>query len=1064
MNKKNNISKIIMIWGFAFLLSILAMFVLTSFYFDYQNFKNHKIEMRDNYIKQQKNMIKRQVLQVTDRIKYKKSVIEKNTREKVKGRVYEAYAIVENIYQSNVSKPKSEIIKMIVDALRPIRFHKEQGYYFITSLNGKELLFADKPQMEGINLINYKDSKGNFVIKDMIELVKNSKNHEGFYSYFWTKPNSIGNNFKKISFVKYFKPLNFFIGTGLYISDVEKSIQDELLDGLSRIRFGENGYIFVNSFDGTALVSNWKRFSGEKKLWEIFNKNPDKTKSIFQKEIKAAKIDGGDYIYYSFIKLKSQKESPKTSFIIGIPEWKWLIGAGVYLDEVEKDVFVMQKDFEKKVAKIFVTVLIFVSLIMTLFIFLLSKFSKKLQNDFTIFIQFFKKSVFDKKPINRDKIKFHELDILAINANKMLSDKIAAERELRNERERLFVTIRSIGDGVISTDTEGRITLMNAVAEHMTGYQTEEVLGKKLEEVFRIINAITLEQHENPVAKVLQSGKVVGLANHSKLISKNGDEYHIADSASPIRDSEGNILGVVLVFRDVTKEYEMKNDIKNKELRFQTIIEQSPISTQIFDTNGFVISANKAWENLWQAPADKIIGRYNAFNDEYLKDSEWMKLFKKAFKGETVNLPDLEYDPKESGEIGRKRIIKCVAFPIFNKDKIEMVVLTHQDITELKQAEEKMLMISKLKSIGTLAGGIAHDFNNILTGVFGNISLAKIYTPIESKSMKYILNAEHSMNRAVRLTKQLLIFSKGGSPVKENISIKEIVREVATFDLSGSNVKPIFKEEDNLWNVKADKGQIQQVFSNLVINANQAMPNGGNIYFSLENIFLNDINDFDLEAGKYVKISVKDEGVGITSENLKKIFDPYFTTKSTGNGLGLATTYSIIQKHNGYIDIQSEIGKGTVFTVYLPATDEKPIDFEKQQNDKENINQSAKILVMDDEEMIRELASDMIDNFGFEVDTASTGQETIEKYKESLEENAPFDLIIMDLTIPGGMGGKDAIPHILKLNPEAKVIVSSGYSSGETLSNYKELGFIAMIAKPYTIEKLQKILLEVLAT
>ncbi len=1063
MDRKTELSKMIKIWGISLIIFMALIFTLINFYFDYHQFKNHKKEIRENYISQQKKLIKQQVLRTVGRIHYLKATVEENTKNQIKERVDEAYSIMDNIYQNNKNnKTKLEIQKMIIDALRPIRFNNGKGYYFIKDNKGNIKMFPTLPVLEGKNIYKIINSYGKNVAKTQIA---SSSNKEGFTTGYWPKLHSKSQKlFKKTTYIRVFKPLNWTLGSALYIDDIEKSTQDELLNDISRIRFGENGYVFVNTFDGKALVANGKRYSGTKKLWEIFNKNPKKTKNLFHKELIAAKKPDGDYIYYSFVKLKNSKlESPKASFIFGIPEWKWLIGAGVYLDDVEKEILVMQKEFKQKLLITSFSILILILLEIFIFIIIFSKFSKKISNDFLVLISFLKKANKTNKPIERGKIIFKELDLIAENANKMLFDKIAIEEDLRNEKERLFVTIRSIGDGVVTTDTKGEITLMNVVAENMTGYKTEEAKGQKLENVFKIYNAFSGKKVANPVEKVLKYGKIIGLANHTKLISKNGEEYQIADSASPIFDSQNNILGVILVFRDVTTEYKLKTDIKNNELKFQTIIEQSPISTQVFDKNGLTLMANKAWENLWNLSAKNIIGKYNALEDENVKDTEWLHLFKKAFEGETVNLPDLEYDPENVGEIGRKRIIKCLAFPIINdENKVEMVVLTHKDITDIKQAEEKMQMMSKLKSVGTLAGGIAHDFNNILTGIFGNISLARMYTLDDSKVAKYLINAEKSMNRAIRLTKQLLVFSKGGSPIKEDISIKEIVREVATFDLSGSNVKPIFKEANNLWKIKADKGQIQQVFSNLVINADQAMPHGGHIYFSLENIEIKENNDFDLELGKYVKIMVRDEGSGIDKKHLKKIFDPYFTTKSTGNGLGLATTYSIIQKHNGFIGIDSEIGKGTTFTIYLPATDSKQINPEEKSEAKVTLQKSAKILVMDDEEQIRKLALDMISLIGFEAEAVSDGQEAIEKYKKSLDENSPFDVIIMDLTIPGGMGGAEAIKHILKINPEAKIIVSSGYSSGESLSNYKDLGFKTMIAKPYTIEKLQEILTAVL--
>ena len=385
------------------------------------------------------------------------------------------------------------------------------------------------------------------------------------------------------------------------------------------------------------------------------------------------------------------------------------------------------------------------------------------------------------------------------------------------------------------------------------------------------------------------------------------------------------------------------------------------------------------------------------------------------------------------------------------------------DITSRNKIEAELFKMDKLKSIGTLAGGIAHDFNNILTGIYGNVSLASMFLDKNHKSYIYLTETEKSINRATQLTKQLLTFSKGGSPVKQDVNLTEIIKETVIFDLSGSNVKPVFNFEDNLMIANVDKGQMQQVFSNLTINANQASPDGGHLYISAVNYFVEEGGLLNLKSGEYLKISVQDEGIGIHQKYIDKIFDPYFTTKQAGNGLGLATTYSIIKKHNGHLSIESEFGEGTKFTIYIPASKNDKIKNEEiSEIISSSKNHSAKILIMDDEEMICDMVSEMIISLGYEVDSAPDGEQTIVRYKEAIDQNNPFDIIIMDLTIPGGMGGKETVKKILEINENAKVIVSSGYSDDEALAGYKSFGFVDMIAKPYTITKLKEVLNSVL--
>ena len=637
------------------------------------------------------------------------------------------------------------------------------------------------------------------------------------------------------------------------------------------------------------------------------------------------------------------------------------------------------------------------------------------------------------------------------------------QTDLEDEKERLFVTIRSIGDAVITTDTAGRINIMNKVAEDMTGWTFDDAAGRQLEDVFPIINSITRKKLKNPVSHVIASGQIVGIANHTILISKNGTEYQIADSAAPIQDSEGNITGVVLVFRNITEEYAMREKVKESEKQFRTLVEQSPISIQIFNPNGLTINANKAWESLWQSTSSQIIGRYNVLKDKTLHGTKWFSQFKRAFAGEVQFLPDLEYDLQNSNGNVRKRIIKCVAFPIKNKEIVNRVVLMHQDITDQKQAEIELLKMKKMKSIGTLAAGIAHDFNNILMGLFGNISIAKAGLSQKHESIIYLENAEKSMNRATRLTAQLLTFAKGGAPVKKDVRIYKLIKDVVRFDLSGSNVKPIFSAAKDVWLAEVDKGQIQQVFSNLAINAAQAMPSGGHLYISLKNTNISNEHIPELKSGKYIKVSVRDEGCGIDNDYIDQIFDPYFTTKETGSGLGLATIYSILKRHGGYVCVDSELTMGTVFTVYLPASETNKSAIKKQPATAvAAYGKPAHVLVMDDEDIICDVCSQMLTSLGYTVVTASHGKEAIEIYKKAMSTSNKFDVVIMDLTIPGGVGGQEAVKQILSLDPQARAIVSSGYSSGSVISNYAAYGFKGVIEKPYTLATLRKTLNEVL--
>ena len=388
------------------------------------------------------------------------------------------------------------------------------------------------------------------------------------------------------------------------------------------------------------------------------------------------------------------------------------------------------------------------------------------------------------------------------------------------------------------------------------------------------------------------------------------------------------------------------------------------------------------------------------------------------------------------------------------------------DITDRRRLEEERLRLEKLESVGVLAGGIAHDFNNILTAILGNISLACMEAAPGSELLDSLEQAEKASLRAKDLTQQLLTFSTGGAPVKTLASITELLKDTAGFALRGSRVKCHFSIPDDLWHAEIDAGQVSQVIHNLVINAKQAMPTGGAIEITAENMALSEKlgpgRGLPLTAGNYVRIAVVDHGSGIDAEHLGKIFDPFFTTKQKGNGLGLATSFSIARQHGGHLSVESQPSAGSTFYLYLPASMETVTTMQAK---KEAIIAAgkAKILVMDDEKAVREVAGRMLKHLGYEdVEFASDGAEAVDLYKAAIESGQPFNAAILDLTIAGGMGGEVAVKKLLKIDPGVKAIVSSGYADDQVIAKYRDYGFSGTVTKPYTITELGKAVRDVI--
>ncbi|MBF0469271.1 MAG: response regulator, partial [Desulfamplus sp.] len=434
---------------------------------------------------------------------------------------------------------------------------------------------------------------------------------------------------------------------------------------------------------------------------------------------------------------------------------------------------------------------------------------------------------------------------------------------------------------------------------------------------------------------------------------------------------------------------------------------------------------------------------------------------------DTDNPPYLDVYPKvaETGESASfetyfKPTDRHFIISVFSPEKHQFATV-FQDVTQRKKYETQIQQAQKMDAIGTLAGGIAHDFNNMLGVIYGNISYGLSILNPDDELYKVLLDVQESSKQAQNLTNQLLTFSKGGAPIKKVSNINTLIKQSAIFSTRGSKSNCRFELSNDLWLSDVDEGQINQVIGNLIINANQAMPNGGMITIRTENVSLENNSGennsgIDLPAGRYIKVVVEDQGIGISKKHLPKIFEPYYTTKQKGSGLGLATSYSIIKRHGGYITVYSEVDKGTVFNIYLPASLQDVIEIKDKEENK-HIGK-GRILIMDDQELILKMAGIMLNKMGYEVVTASDGSLAIEIFREAYATHNQFDLVILDITVPGGMGGAETIPELLKIDPDVKAIVSSGYSNDPIMGSYADYGFCGVLPKPYTIGELAELL------
>lgn len=487
--------------------------------------------------------------------------------------------------------------------------------------------------------------------------------------------------------------------------------------------------------------------------------------------------------------------------------------------------------------------------------------------------------------------------------------------------------------------------------------------------------------------------------------------------------------------------------LRNSEKKYQLLMEQASDGIFIADKSGNYIDVNsKACEMLGYTREELL-----HLNIEHI-------VFSKDFIKVPFRYDELSSSNTIIGERYLRRkdgsfISVAISAKMLPDGRLQEIVL---GITDCKKLEEDRIKAQKLESLGVLAGGLANEFNNFLTAILGNINLSMLILGPNNEAYRALENAEKVLMRAKDLTRQLLTFSKVGPPVKEILSTRELLKESVSFALMGSNVKCVYNISNDLWPVEANYDQMRQVINNLVINACQAMPQGGKIHLFCKNVVIKSEVDIPLKEGQYVKISLKDHGVGIPKEEINKIFDPYYTSKVNENGLGLTTIYSIIKRHEGIITVESKVGIGTTFYIYLPASQK---EFSKKiKRDEDIIFGKGRILIMDDDKWVLDVLAEMLKILGYESEYVGDGEDAIKLYKKEKETGKQFDAIIMDLTIKGGMGGKEAIKKLLDIDHNAKVIVSSGYSNDSIMNDYKKYGFSNILTKPYMIQELSKVL------
>ncbi len=632
---------------------------------------------------------------------------------------------------------------------------------------------------------------------------------------------------------------------------------------------------------------------------------------------------------------------------------------------------------------------------------------------------------------------------LAEHLAKILKADYAYIAEIIEDKPNTVRTLSLIADG----------NFIDNIEVDLSGTPCETIMAKKS------FSYITEIQKKFPNAFMMAKMNVEGYAGIPLSGAKGENLGLLAVMYREPPEDATMVESMLQIFAArASSELQRKNieeKLKKSEERYRNIADNAYFGISTYDESGQCVVANQALADMIGATVEQVYSQ-NIHTIKSWRKSGMLDAAKQALEiGEKTSLT-----VNVVTSFGKDVWLDCNFVPYYEREEKYLLFLV-EEITERKHMEEELFKGQKLESIGVLAGGIAHDFNNLLTAIMNNLHLIKMRSKSGEKIHERAAAAETASLRAQSLTHQLLTFSKGGAPIKGLVDIGPLVRESTSLALRGSNVGCEYHIADDIRHVEVDAGQINQVINNIVINADQSMPDGGIVKINCENTTLQKGNIYSLAEGDYIKVSIRDQGIGIPADHLARIFDPYFTTKQKGNGLGLSTTYSIIKKHEGYIGIESELGAGSVFTIYLPAA--KEIMLSSEEPYEGSLTGQGKILIMDDEELVRDSLGQMLLEIGYTVGFAVDGREAVESYRAAMESGNPYDVVIMDLTIPGGMGGQEAVRELVKIDPGVKAIVSSGYSYDPVMANYTDYGFKAVLLKPYSdMYELNRIINEVI--
>lgn len=944
-----------------------------------------------------------------------------------------------------------------------------------------------------------------------------------------------------------------------------KALKQAVLSYIASIRFGIEGYVFVNTFEGLPLVRDGRLVHGEPTMWDLQDPNGV---YVIREENRVASLPEGGFIHYTWRRLHTEQLAPKMSFVRGDRDWNWMIGAGVYLDNIEQLLANRKMQINQMLRDQLIRLILAFAVLLGLSIFLGRRLSNRFDREFRVFSDFFRETAHEHKPIDESELSISDFQQLSRDANTMLQERLQIENELLSSEQKfrqLFekstdaMSIYDSGrfidcnqavldllrienraqfmvhpvdfspeyqpDGSRSADTakkfidnametgsnkfewlhrrlggelfwceivltripwEGReclfcvwrdISHRKSIEHNLRESESKLVKSQEMahvgnweldpetgqytgsDEIYRIFGlapsgeavpaAFILEAIVNEDRERIEE-RLRNLIIHGKPFDcmfrirrhDNGEIRFTHSRAEAHRNEKGRCTRIIGVIQDVTELKDLEGRVMTERERLAITLRSIAEAVIATDADGHITLLNPVAQKLTGSDERHAKGKHLS---EILRiESE--SLDNPAALPEEGILLDRKGNPVE---------VMISSSPVSSGNGKPLgYVLVIRDITERRRMESSLQQTQRLESLGLLAGGIAHDFNNQLTGISGHLSLLQDMLENDHPGLRLLQDADRATEVCQGLTNQLLTFSTGGKPLMEQVDISHLIEETVTFSCRGTAVQTTFDIEADLRPAFADPGQLRQALSNLSLNAVQAMNGQGQLTVRARNIIV--------DSKPAIRIEISDQGTGIPTEIREQIFDPFFTTKPNGSGLGLTITHSIVRRHGGSMELVSSGRKGTSFRIQLPAMTK--VTSTPQAIEEAPVTGTYAVLVMDDEPMIREIAGELLEHLGHEVETVPSGEDALTAYTRRMNENKPFDLVILDVTVPGGMGGKETLLALQKVDPDVAAVVSSGYSHDPLLAEFSEHGFRARLEKPFRLADVKRVLAETART